>query len=335
MALNFEGFELFSASMPASVKYGYGSSTVTYPAGRFAGQCLRIGGSNAGYIAMPCPSTGDNVAVGFAYRLSNMNEDRRMLSFNNVSGDLVCGVYLRATGAILVARSTAISVNVLGTSANTGLIAPNVWAYVEIEFVRNASTSGIVNIYVNGVAVLNISGANTGSASIASVSIGAGVSASAVNVDIDDVYISDSASKLGECRIDLLVPTSDDSVQWTPNSGSTNYTQVDEGPTDGDSTFVSSLTPGNVDVYNLSNLGATPSSILAVRGVVAARKDNASTRQYRAGLVSGATTSNGATKAASLSYVLTEDLWTTDPNTGSAWTITALDALKIRLEDIA
>ncbi len=329
---NIEGFELYSATVPVSAKYAISANTTTLTTGRFTGQAFRVGGTNGGSFNIPLPATISGLAIGLAFRLSSLGDPRRLIEFRDSSLTTIAAIHIRSDGTVELARSTVSTINTLITSSS-GLVSTNTWYYIEVEFTRNAST-GAATVYLNGSQVATGTGLNTGSTDISNIGVGASVSGSAVNADFDDIYITNSATRVGECRIDLLKPDADDSVAWSRSTGSTNYTLVNEGPSDGDTSYIYSSTVSQVDQYSLGNLGVTPTSIYAVRAVSVARKDDAATKQIRAGLSSGGTTSNGATKSLSSSYAVYDDFWATDPNTSAAWTISALDALKLRMEVI-
>ena len=329
---NIEGFELFSTTVPVSSKYTINANTTSLTSGRFAGQAFRIGGTNGGSFNIPLPATVSGLAIGVAFRFSSLGDPRRTIEFRDSSLSVICAVHVRTNGTLELTRGSISATNTLITSSS-GLVAINTWYYLEVEFTRNAST-GSASIYLNGSQVATGSSLNTGATDISNIGISASVSGAAVNGDFDDIYITNRATRIGECRIDLLKPDADDSVAWSRSSGSTNYTLVNEGPSDGDTSYIYSSTVSQVDQYSLGNLGTTPTNIYAVRAVTVARKDDAATKQIRAGLRSGSTTSNGATKSLTSNYVVYDDFWETDPNTSSAWTISALDALKLRMEVI-
>jgi hypothetical protein len=102
-----------------------------------------------------------------------------------------------------------------------------------------------------------------------------------------------------------------------------------------DSNYVSSATVGNKDLYDVTDLPFTPSSVYAVKVTWRARKDDATTRTVRANLKSGATTANGATKAMGASYQSYSDVYLTDPNTSAAWTVSAVNAIQVGPEIIS
>ena len=71
---------------------------------------------------------------------------------------------------------------------------------------------------------------------------------------------------------------------------------------------------------------------MAVQLATVARKDDAGNRSLRAGLKSGATSANGATRVLGTSYTLYDDRFEIDPASGAAWTKASVDALEAGAE---
>jgi hypothetical protein len=114
----------------------------------------------------------------------------------------------------------------------------------------------------------------------------------------DDIYVTDQGTRLGECRVVTLYPngaTAD--ADWTPSGGEDNYEQVDESQVDGDTSYVASDTPGDLDIYTVTDLGFVPDTVHAAQLTMCARKDDAETREVRLKLKSGAVVEDGATQA--------------------------------------
>lgn len=101
---------------------------------------------------------------------------------------------------------------------------------------------------------------------------------------------------------------------------------------DGNTTYVASSTPNQVDQYNVSDLSVTPSAIYGVVIGSQALKVENSTRQYRNNVTVGGTTLNGATATPlTSSYRMNQDLFQTAPG-GSAWTDTDVNNMEIGIE---
>ncbi len=155
----------------------------------------------------------------------------------------------------------------LGTSA-PGLISTNTFVYIETK-VSAFAAGATVTVRVNGQVVLTVTGNTdpdgTGTYNTFYVSgIGGGPTSA-----VDDLYLlnlldstipgSPNNDFLGAVRIYAQPPIADATpLQWTPNAGLTNYTQVDEIPPDDGTTYVESSNVGDVDQYVYGTAGITP-----------------------------------------------------------------------------
>jgi hypothetical protein len=139
-----------------------------------------------------------------------------------------------------------------------------------------------------------------------------------------------AATRLGESRVLVLYPTADTAdTDWAPSRGVDHYATVDETTVNGDTDYVASGTVGDLDLYDVSDLGVTPDSIQAVQVTLCARNDDAASREVRCRVKSGAAVANGASHALTASYLYYRDIFETDPNTSAAWTSSGVNAAQI------
>ena len=133
---------------------------------------------------------------------------------------------------------------------------------------------------------------------------------------------------LGDCNV-IARAVSGDTTQhdWTPSAGSDHYALLTDCPNDGDSTYVSSSTSGDEDLYSVPALGFTPTKIYGVGVNVIARKDDTGTRAVAPVMKSGSTYLVGGYAYLSTSYTATQMYATTDPATGVAWTLSGANAI--------
>jgi hypothetical protein len=269
------------------------------------------------------------LACGFAFKIAGLiNKTLMAFKSGGVAGTDQFDVRLTSGGALQATRNGT----VLGTSS-TGIFSASVWHYIEIEVARSA-TVGTFNIYLDGVSVLTLTGQNTGSADVDSMDTKQ--VSDFTDYWYDDMYFTDSATRLGESRIDTLRPSADTAQKdWTPNSGANNYSRVGDTTYDGDTSYVSAATVGNKDLYDLGNMPFSPLTIHAVQVVAAAKKDDATTRTYRTNVKSSSTTANGATKALATSYQIFSDVFETDPATSAAWTESGVNAMQVGPEVVS
>jgi hypothetical protein len=107
-----------------------------------------------------------------------------------------------------------------------------------------------------------------------------------------------------------------------------NWYESSLQPPPGASSYVFDATVGHEDLYNFGALSAIPASIyaLAVKGYIAKSDTGAKTLSLR--MKSGATDSAGSLsgQAPGTSFLWLGSMFETDPNTGAAWTGTALNS---------
>lgn len=149
----------------------------------------------------------------------------------------------------------------------------------------------------------------------------------------DDFILFDNSGAapndwLGDVRAFTLFPTANDTVQFQPLSD-TNYMMVDEQNMDDDGTYNYSDVVGATDMFDVDNLPVAPTAIHVVNVKVAAKKDNTQTRTASAIIDSGGTVDFSPEVRLPASYVGLVKSYPVDPNTGSSWTITAVNSVKI------
>ena len=163
-------------------------------------------------------------------------------------------------------------------------------------------------------------------------------SSNRVDVWLDDIVIADDLGGqnddfLGDLRISTLVPVADTGQKdWTPNSGSNNFSRVAEIPPDDDTSWVTSATPGDRDLYAMTPLGMTPLTIRGLQHTVLARKDDAGDRALALVLASGATVEVSPAVTLGSSYGFIEAMHEQDPATDEPWTPAAVDAVQAGIE---
>lgn len=318
-----DGFDLYNSTYNGSSRYPSFPSGNVYATGRLGvGQCLDV--SNGG---IKWPTAGGSaitdLSFGFGLKVTTLNNQLARL-WNG--GTVVASLNITSTGAIAVYRGD--SANLLGTSA-AGLILTNIWNYLEVEFVRNAST-GVYKVYLNGVSVLNLTAQNTGSLDVDSVQL-----YWPQEFMVDDLYSTDTSTRIGEVRIDVLRPDADTAQKdWTASAGSDNYAMLDD-TTFGSTDFVSTITAGDKDYYTCSDLSFDPANIFAVQATTLAKKDDATTRTFRSNIKSSATEANGETRGLSTSYSVYADIFETNPDGSVAWDQTSVNAVQVGIEVVS
>lgn len=333
-----EGFDLLTASY-VNTKYPLGSQFgADMTTGRFSpGQSYRPGpgNQNGSFFLQPPPLATFTIGCGFRIPLGGMSTGIRFMDFQTSAGAIQFSIGADANGAIKVARSNAeVASAPLGTSAN-GVIASDSWFYCEVEFVLS-DTVGECRVWINGAKVIDISGVDTkGQTSTVVERIRMSVSGNGSGgMYLDDIYLTDTAARLGESRVYVLEPNADDAVQWTRSAGSTNFSCVDESPFN-TTDWVASATVGHKDRYGFADLPYVPAAIHAVQTSMFAARDDAASRIVRSNLDSNGTVVNGGDFGLSATYLQRTDLFTLNPDGSVAWSAAAVAALKAGPEVVA
>lgn len=319
-----DGFDYYSTTIPFNTRYPTTGFPTFGVAGRFGGLCLRTPQN----VSISVPA-GDTFCVGFAIRAGSLSSlDQPIVTFRSSVSLNQAILSNNSSGNLKFWRGNMSAQ--LGSASGHAFSGTD-WHYVEVVFTRNAS-AGAAQVFIDGVLVIDLSAVNTGSASIDIINILPGGSQSC---DLDDLYITDTAVRVGERRIETLVPTSDASTQWTPDTGTDNFARVDETQSDGDTSYVSTTTPGSADLYGIGSLSETPATIDAVQVTNIARKTDANSHTMRGNIKSGATVGNGTAKAVPSSYGILADIFELDPDGSVAWDAAAVNAAQIGPELVA
>jgi hypothetical protein len=284
--------------------------------------------------------------AGFALYLVRLPTSDFPIAFfiDNVGpGDNTPAICIGLTSAghlRIYGTSTLKSDNWTGTALTTGQ-----WYYIEFKSKYHTSTGGSVGDteirvdYGSGPTVVNQIAANqttnSGSGS-GFIAFGFGAdffgttswTASSACFYIDDVYLLDATTGvnttyLGNSSVNCVYPNgAGASAQFTPLSGSTNYTEVDEAILDDDTTYVHTTGTGNRDTYTLGTMPNSPVEIFAVQLVPFARVDaGETTRTMLSSLYIGSTYYDGATSGDLTStYAAKINIWESNPATSTNFT---------------
>ena len=309
-------------------------------AGRFTGRALSHDLSIANQRAFfKTESTDDTQVLGFAFKHESTGTDSvgiayAMCGFSNV------GVYqtffnVKFDGTIRVYNGDTA---VLGTT--TFALSAQTWYYIEVK-VKFSSTVGTVDIQVDGVNVLSLTGLDTVDNSSTGNSASSFFFQSNPDFgkerDFDDVYLLDSLGTtnndfLGDVTIETILPSADSSVAWSRSGGSTNAENVDEALRDDDTTYVHSLTSTQKDLYDFANITLTDNdTVYGINVIAYARKEAAGLRQITLETKSSTDEQSSSTITVGSDYHLKWEIFETTDGTVD-WTPTLVDAAQFGIK---
>jgi hypothetical protein len=225
----------------------------------------------------------------------------------------------------------------LGSTSVSTPFSASTWHWLEVRH-KYDSTVGIVEVWCDGVQILNLTGQNTKQFSAAGI-IGweVGAQSSSISWQYDDYYVLDTSgsapqnTRLGDCRIEVVLPTSDASPNnGTPSTGTTHYTLVDDAPFYNTTDYVDiTNTTGQEERYGVAALAGSPGTVMAVQVVTYAEKTDAGTVQFKNEIVSGSSAGLSSSFSLTTSFARYESIHTLDPSTSAAIAPSALSSLKM------
>jgi len=280
------------------------------------------------------PATGTNIPYNFFTMLSILNAEV-ILTYNPVNGEWAAwfGPYTSNSGGGAVLAHKIVSGNYsIGTGA---------WHYIEFHYKIGNNSNGILELWIDGIQIFNNTSANTsytGNTVFYSVMVGGTIGSSSILGTFDDWYIldpnsgSNNITRLGDSRIETLVPISDAGPnQGTPSNVSVgtgqHYTMVNEATNNNGATYLAMpTTSGSEEVFGLSSLSSIPLNIWGVRVLNIVEKTDGGFTQGNAVIVSGGVTEYGPNQTILSTYFGQYGIFETDPNTGSEWTYESVNA---------
>jgi len=292
------------------------------------------------------------VGVGAAFWFSNLptDNDRAILyEFRDAANAPHIAVLLQSTGVIEVKLGSTNGGTKIGDSVTPAITAE---AYTHIECVVTINnTAGSVEVRVNGVTVISLSGidtTNTANEETSQLAVGhvEGPSRSTgiTSMYIDDIFCFDDQGSfnnafLGDRRVQTLFPSANAVIQdWSWNTGPTAYQAIDDADPDDDTTYIfanAGGSPAPVSEFEIDDLPAGVSTVSALVLVNRARKTDAGVANIQASLVSVTSEVAGADRALTEAYTYYHEVIEADPDTAAPFTPGAVDTAKLKLERTA
>jgi hypothetical protein len=321
--LGFDGFDWMTSTYTPIARSELWLSGSNAPVtGRFGGQAYHIG-SVLTSVVLPITNT-----LAFHLGLSVANGAGVTLSLRDSASATQFEVTMNS-GTRLIQLKRGGTVVATGTKP----LAIGTWYSLQVHFFLHDATGRCV-VKIEGQTDIDFTGdtKNTAIADISSVSF-----SSSANAFVDDVvfYLPDTLNVdwLPDCKVTTKTPNgAGASTQWAVTGAANNWTAA--ASTDGDTSYVASSTPGETDLYAMSN-AAPLGQVFGVNVGLLARKDDAATRQIRAKVRIGATNYDGGTKTLTSSYLCPVHMWLNSPATAAPWGLAEVDSIQAGVEEIA
>lgn len=329
--LFFDSFDHYqTAQLTAKwTSFGAVSPSILAGVGRCGSQALVMDGIKSLVKGVPFASTTGIIGFAMNTQLQLFN-DMTFATFQSADGSGTQVILSRGVDGSINAYRADAGVVLLG---NSGPDVLRELQYYYVEWLATISdTVGVIQVWVNGVQVLNLSGLDTHanltpSTTLTGFSL---VSGQSHTIYFDDVYALNQAgsaptnARLGDVHAEYLAPQAPGFHQdWGVVGVPTHWQAVSDGANpDDDATYIFTTTPGAIDTEIYASTGLPSGTIFGVQIGLYARKTDAGVRLVAPVIRHGGADfvgTNQAPSAATYHYLL--QLYELNPGTGVAWTI--------------
>lgn len=321
---------------------GSWNAIITGRTGDTNGGAQAAWGNNSQRSIYTLPSDAATLIIGFAGNIGSSNGDGFSLgAYAIASGVVQLCAKINTIGQLEVYRGTTYAGTLIATSSGHPPISG--WNYYEFKVLLHTST-GSCQVQLNGVQVVNFSG-QTAATSGAVHSIGFSSPLTDNTCSYDDFYVCDAVDAtgsqgranntfLGDVRVASLLPTSaGDTTGWTPSTG-TNFGAVDEVPPNTtDYVAAVATSTGTRDLYNVTDLTGTITTVYGVQVSLYAIKTDAGAALIKPVVKENSTVTSQTSQAIGTTYApLHGALLAVRPSDSAVWTATDVNNLQAGVE---
>ncbi len=270
-----------------------------------------------------------------------------LLQFSN-NGLILCTLTINLDGSIVVFGNNNPGLVLLTIPP---VITSGVFAYVELSATLSGTTNMnlAVQVWVNGVSQgtgssllgRNMNTLTSNSATFNQLFLSSPAASSGICYAAD-FYLNNGTGPtntgvFGPVQIDAYpLPNGDISVQWTPLGGTgTNFSEINENPADGDSSYVFSTTPGNVDSYAWQDVVTFTGTVKSVQLTYFARSTDEGTKTFQGNIGAGGLEQQTVTYGLPGNYRYFHQAFDLDPATGLPWTVAGFNAKQFGIKLVA
>lgn len=302
-------------------------------------------------------SLGDNfetVGMGAAYYFPSLptgSDDAAMMEFMDADNSNQVHIGIDSTGALRVTTAQQSTHTILYNGSEPAIAAGS-WHHVEARVTCDA-VDGAVEIRVNGVTKVNLTGVNTrpfttalaGAGRISQIRFFCG----SYGFAIDDLFVwSDTGDTddlnndfIGDRKVITLFPSADTGVAGLAINGTASgYEAINDSITDSDglvdddASYLSSAA-NTSSAFSLDNLPANAAVVTALQTYARMKKTDAGACNAQISLVSGSDVDDGEDRPMTTAYTYWPDVSELNPTTGAPWTPSEVNAAKLRIAKTA
>lgn len=338
--LHFDGFDQYGTTADFGSEYVYGGAVIpNTTAGRFGGGCMTVNGNNALWVRKPLGAGYTDLWQGFSLKIGSETGpgNAGICSFLTANGFEVGVDFNSSTNVFTTGRVDGSSFGKIGTVLGTSaaqLFPATSYNWIEFRAVFGSGTSGALEVWLNGVQIINVTGISTNRTGATGGYTEGWMGTrngfdSTGNRFFDDWYIA--TSRLGDCKVVTLAPNSDATPNvGTPSTAGAHYLMVNETiPNLTNYVSLDASSAGNKEMFGITSISTTQ-SVLGVKVSAFAAKSDTADAIFAAILKSGSTEVVGGTVGTLIgSNAKSGILAELDPNTGAAWTQTGVNAMNV------
>lgn len=340
-----EGFECYGVAADLGFTQavpGTWSLITDTPTGRGKALSIAAGAPSDNGWDIALPTSINEVGVSMHIRLKALPGASNRLTLIDVSH----GVATTLHANIDVDTDGRVNISGDGNSsalAKTDYVLPlNEWVHLEYKVFLHP-TQGVIELRVNGNVIAYLTGVKTAYVSnnnpmTQRIRVCRHVTSTQPNgaIDLDNLIVWDTTGSagntfLGECEIVDVQPAADATpMDWLPSSGTDGFAMLTGDP-DGDTSYISAGAFDQAAVFDLADLPAGVTNVLAVCPYVIGRKDDAGAQSVGVGIVSDTAVSESLVYGLGTTYGFGRTIIVSDPNGDVPWTPASVNNLQLRL----
>lgn len=336
MALKwYEGFEIAQTAGYSARKYAAFLGSITAPAGRLFGTSATM----SNYATTPSLGSQNTWIIGFGAFIASTSGAPRFTVMRGATEQCHLEVAASGSGYVWVLKRGATTI---GTSAVVH--AFSAWCYVELKVTARTGTNGAYELRVDEevelgpTASVNLAGSGSDGADVFQF----GTTSNTHRWD--DIYICDDQGAnnndfLGDSAIRGILPNGDGATtQWTPSTGSTHYTLVDDlASAVNDADYNSTGTNGQLDLYAYENVsGLINGTIRGIMVTTDMRMQTSGTSTVKVVIRQGGVNYDQATHTVNGTTVVGHtQVIELSPDDSAAWEVADIDAMQVGVQRVS
>lgn len=355
MIESFDNYSISSATtvmslgrrytIPSTATYSYVSLVNGYKSNGLALQSAAINNANNQFsynFTTNHGTTYTEITAGFHYKTDGAITN--VIQFQSTNGTAYVGLNINLNSKLTIfLPGTANTAPTVGLEAPSDVMLLNTWVYIEAHITITGTTAN-VEIFKDGRSVLVqtgitwYSGTSTGPQTLDNVVFGKtayGLLSPQKIIAYDNVYIT-TGERLGPQVITTLKPSADTAQkQWTPSTGTSNYSVVLKDVASLVSTpYVSASTINLKDYYEMTDLYNDIGLITAIQPYAHAISNVANTEQIRVNINTGGTEIFGVARLLpnSNTVMARANVVSINPATSAAWTAAQINSIQVGVE---